>query len=213
MKRSRRSESSLSATELAIKLNEGGWIISDGNRVDGISFPMVASPKLPVVKASLLGETLKIEAGNFSFEVSIDNIVLTDPWTVEIRHTFMRNQQRKKIEGGGWHEVPAVGVELRMSNPALEKSVRKAREEERARQETEELVVRREQFIASINSRFTGKNLIKIEVVDKWKLRLLFEDNSTIEIASETCDCYYGKGSAVVNDISLQGYRRPEYVS
>ncbi len=206
---------SLSSTELVSKLNEGGWIVSGGHQVREVSFA-----KLPVVKASLLGEMLKIETGDRNFEVPSDNIVLTDPWTVEIRHTFMRNQQRKKIEGGGWHEVPAVGIALWVKNPTLEENARKAREdeaqrqkEEQARREAEALADRRQQFSANINAGFAGKKLIKIEVVDEWKLRLLFEDNSTIEIASEICDCYYAGGSAVVNGISLQGFNRPEYVS
>jgi len=41
--------------------------------------------------------------------------------------------------------------------------------------------------------------------VDEGKLLLLFEGNSTIEITNEICDCYYAGGSAVVNNISLQG--------
>ena len=87
---------SLSSTELLGKLNDGGWVVSGGRQAREFGF----SPKLPVVKASLLGEMLKIEASDRSFEVPSDNIVLADPWTVEIRHTFMRSQQRKKIEGG-----------------------------------------------------------------------------------------------------------------
>ena len=64
----------LSSTELVNKLNEGGWIVSGGHQVQGVSFP-----KIPVVKASLLGDTLKIEAGDRNFEVPSENIVLTDP--------------------------------------------------------------------------------------------------------------------------------------
>lgn len=215
MKYSRRSKS-LSSKELESKLNEGGWIVSGGHQARELGF----SPKLPVVKASLLGETLKIETGDRSFEVPSDNIVFFNPWAVEIRNTFMRRQQCKKIDGGGWHEVPTVGIALRVSNPTLEETIRKdceaqakRKKEDQEGREAEALANRRQQFSANINAKFAGMKLIKIEVVDEWKLQFLFEDNSTIEIASEVCDCYFAGGSAVVNGIALKGFQRPEYVS
>lgn len=203
---------SLSPQELVNKLNEGGWIISGGHLVRETGFP-----KFSIIKASLHGETLKIETSERSFEVPNDNIILINRWTAEIRHTFMRNQQRKKIEGGGWHEVPAIGVALRVSNPTLEENARKARdeevrreEEEKARRAAEEFAARREQFITSINAGFAGKKLVKIEVVKECELRLLFEDNSMIEIDSDLGDCCgYNCGSAVVNGVSLHSYHRP----
>lgn len=205
----------LSPTELVSKLNEGGWIVSGGHKVREVVFP-----RLPVVKASLLGETLKIEAGDRSFDVPSDNIALIHPWTIKIRHTFMASQQRKKIEGGGWHKVPAVRIALLVNNPTLEENARKTRQDEARRQkeesdrrEAEALADRQQKFSSSINAEFADKKLIKIEVADKWKLRLLFEDNSTIEIDSEICDCYYAGGSAVVNGISLRSFNPPEYVS
>lgn len=197
----------LSSTELVNKLNEGGWIISGGYQVREVRFA-----KFPVVKASLLGETLKIETRDRSFEVPSNNIVLIDPWIVEIRNTFMRNQQRKKIEGGGWHEVPTVGIALRMSNPTLEETIRKDCEarvqrerQERERREAEAHEVARQQFVAKLTSEFVGKKIAKIEVIGE-NLYIEFEDGSRLSVQLDGGDTYDAWVS--VNNISLYDFKR-----
>lgn len=159
----------LLATELVDKLDEGGWVVSGGHQARELGF----WPKLPVVKASFLGERLMIKTENQDFEVPSDNIVLSDRWTIEIRHTFMVNQQRKKIEGGGWHEVPAVRAALRLSNPtALENDARQAREqaqreeEESKRCAAEKYEAARQEFVTKLTSEFVGKKLEAIGVRD-----------------------------------------------
>ncbi len=215
---------SLVARELVNNLNEGGWFVTGGHLVHDIS-----SPKFPVIKASFLGETLKIETSDRSFDVPSDNIVFINEWTASIRHAFQVKQQRKKIEGGGWREVPAEGTALYVQNPTFEENARKsaqsARDEKERRQkkekadrEAEALADRRRQFSANIHDEFVGKKLDKIEVVkvveeDGFKLRLLFKDSSAIEITSKVCECYYYGGAAVVNGISLRNFDRPEVVS
>lgn len=203
-----RHSTSLSSTELVNKLNEGGWVVSGGHQARELGF----SPKLPVVKASLLGETLKIEGENRSFEVPSNDIALTDPWTVEIRHTFMRSQQRKKIEGGGWHEVPAVGVALQVSNPTFEKTIRKDREaraqrekEEQERQEAKAHEAARQQFVAKLTSEFVGKKLIKIDVIGE-DLHIEFEDGSKLSAQLDGGDTY--DAWINVNNISLRDFER-----
>lgn len=218
--------SSLSSTELVSKLNEGGWVVCAGRETGNPR----SFTQYPVVKASLLEAMLLIETGNRSFVVPSDNIALVYPWDIVIRREYLRREQVKKSEGGGWCEVPFMGTALRLSHlelarKAVEEEQERVREREKAREEearrqkaekerreAEELNARREQFVAGINTEFAGKKLVKIEVTDESKLRLQFEDDSTIEIDSEICDCYYGGGSAVVNGTSLQGFNRTEYV-
>ena len=201
----------LSATELVNKLNESGWIVSGGHQARELGF----SPKLPVVRASLLGETLKIESDDRSFEVPSNNIALTDPWTVEIRHTFMRSQQRKKIEGGGWHEVPAVRVSLRVSNPTLEETIRQDREAQAQREkegrkcsEAEVREAARQQFVAKLTSEFVGKKLTKIDVIDEG-LHIEFEDGSKLSMQLDGGDPY--DAWINVNNISLRSFKRPSW--
>lgn len=203
---------SLSPTELVNKLNDGGWIVSGGHQVRELGF----SPKLPVVRASLLGETLKIETGDRNFEVPSDNIVLINPWTAEINHTFMRRQQRKKIEGGGWHEVPAVRVVLRVTNPEIEKSWREAQEAEAkcAREKRQEANRQRrttemKQFLASIK-RFVGEKITDFQLLD-WDeggpaLIVKFESGNTMRFEFDMNDCEGGYccATAKVNGTSLR---------
>ncbi|OGH69587.1 MAG: hypothetical protein A2754_00305 [Candidatus Magasanikbacteria bacterium RIFCSPHIGHO2_01_FULL_47_8] len=185
---------SLSPTDLVNKLNEGGWSISGRHLMRGVSFS-----KLPVVKALLLGETLKIEVGDSNFDIPSDNIVLVSPWTIEIRETFMRRQQRKKSDGGGWHEVPTVGVTFRVMNLRMAETIQKQNEERvlRENREREDLKAKayeaaRQQFVAKLTSEFVGKKLTKIDVIDE-NLHIGFEDGSEMFFSlggGDTYDAY-----------------------
>lgn len=225
----------LSAWKLVEKLNEGGWVVSGGRRVRGIS-----APNFPVIKAHLLGneatKTVMIETNEGTVELPGDRIAMVNPYTAVIRHTFMRKEQRSKIEGGGWREVPAVGVALEIQHVATAEEQRKIRAEEQRRQdeinaeaerrqreesereeekrrqrEAEALVTRRQEFVNNLNAKFAGKRPLKIEVFEGTKLRILFEGDSTIEIGSDISDCCgYNWGSAVVNGVSLRDFRECE---
>ncbi|QQG46102.1 MAG: hypothetical protein HYY55_04030 [Candidatus Niyogibacteria bacterium] len=206
-----RHSTSLSPIELVNKLNEGGWVVSGGHQVRELGF----SPNPQVVGASLFGELVKIESGDRSFEVPSDNIALTDPWTVEIRHTFMRKQQRKKIEGGGWREVPAVGIALYVSNPTLKETIRRDYEaraqrekEERERRRAEAHEAARQQFVAKLTSEFVGKKLTEIDVVGE-NLHIKFEDGSELSAKLDGGDCY--DAWINVNNISLRDFERPPW--
>lgn len=205
---------SLSLTELVSKLNEGGWIVSGGRQTRELGFQL----KLPVIKALLLEKTLKIETRNRSFEVPNDNIFIIDSWIVEVRHTFMLNQQRKKIEGGGWREVPTVGVALRMSNPEIERLYREAEKakERRACEARQQANRRRrtteiQQFLASISEQFVGEKINAFQFLD-WNeevgpaLIVMFEGGKTMSFKFEMNDCEGGCccATAEVNGTSLR---------
>lgn len=207
----RPSGTPLSPTNFVGKLNEGGWLVSGGRRVREIAWPL----GLPVEEVSLNEGLVKIEAGDRSFEIPNDNIVITDPWTIEVREVLMRQQQRKKIEGGGWQEVPAVGVALRLSNPMIETTILKDREErdrrereERKRLEADELEAARQQFVAKLTSEFVGKTVTRIDTItDKYRLDNLlieFEDGSGLSIELEAEE----PGSWInVNGVQLDNFK------
>jgi len=201
----------LSSAELISKLNEGGWFVSGGHYVRELGF----LTRFPVVEASLLGEILNIECDDVSFQVPSDNIVLTNPWVVEIRHTFMLNQQRKKIDGGGWHEVPAVRAVLRLLNPVLEETIRKDREardkhekEEQKRREMDAYEAARQQFVAKLTGEFVGKKVTEIDVSDGG-LCVGFEDGSELSIELDGGDIY--DAWITVNDVSLDNFEKSIY--
>lgn len=204
----------LSASELVDKLNEGGWFVTGGRNARDFGF----SPKLAVIKTALDGETLKVETAERSFEAPAGNIASSDPWAIGILQTFTRQEQRKKIEGGGWREVPFVGAALLVGNPTLEVAVKKEREEqakrekeEKERKAVEELNARRNNFIANLTAGFVGKTLVEVAVTGEYHqgLQFEFDDGSVITIGSDIGDCCgYNCGSAVVNGVSLDTFKR-----
>jgi deoxyinosine 3'endonuclease (endonuclease V) len=124
-----------------------------------------------------------------TFEVPGDNIVTVEEWMIEVRYTLMIKQQRKKVEGGGFVEVPTVGVALRLSNPAREEAAKKAREtkerlerEERARREAKRLEELRSGFQEELARKYVGKKIVRIDVY-VGGLDLTFEDDSGLSIA------------------------------
>lgn len=228
-------ENRMSAEELVNLINgKSGWIVTGGHKVNDIRLPVaiemeveeptfylpfkkkVAVYGLPVTKASLVGGILKIETSDRSFDLPSDNIV-HDPWyarrAVEIRHTYLHRQQRKKIEGGGWHEVPAVGVTLTLRNPVMEEVEKKAREEqyrreeeERERREAEAYEAARQQFVTKLASEFVGKKITKIDVDEN--LHIEFEDGSKLSAVLDGDNTY--DAWINVNNTSLRTFKKED---
>lgn len=48
----------------------------------------------------------------FTLDVPVSSIVRTEPWQYEVRTTRLVREQRKKDDGGGWHEVPRESCAL-----------------------------------------------------------------------------------------------------
>ncbi|TSC89884.1 MAG: hypothetical protein G01um10143_374 [Parcubacteria group bacterium Gr01-1014_3] len=212
----------LSAEKLIEKLNEGGWIVSGGHRVRGASFP-----NFPVIKAHLLGDEpkLMIETHKGNFEVPSDRIAIINPYTAVIRHTFMRKEQRKKIDGGGWREVPAVGVALEVSYPKIRKDFQKAQEEnarlqdrrsQRAKVTAEtrranKLKKSRQEFAAKLCSKFGGKTIAPdgIDLIENGVegIELKFTDGTKISIELDGGDTWDAWIMVNKNDLSKFYFR------
>ena len=194
-------EKKLSGEELVALVSGGGWEVVGGRaipRKENGYFP----PASPVVQALLLGGALRVATGVGTFDLSSDNIVVVEDWMIEVRCTFMRRQQRKKVDGGGFVDVPTVGVALRLSNPKLEKAAKMAREVEaqrnkkvRQRSEKRRYVKKSDKFEAELAEKYVGKKLVGIELY-YGGLRLRFENGPELTIE--------------LNDDALSGYHMDE---
>ncbi len=192
------------AAELVAKLNSGGWFVTGGHNVGPIF------PKLPVIRAFLEGDTLKVETADRNFEAPANNIAFC-AWEAEVRHTYIDRQLKKKIEGGGFREVTRVGCALRLVNPTIEEAARKARYEanrrrmeEELRKVDEELEVKKQAFVAKLTSEFVGKVPTAFNV-DGGDLTITFEGGSTLSIAlhgGDTWDAWIA-----VNEVSLEDFK------
>jgi len=206
----------LTPDQLLEKFNDGGWILAGGRKMReaGLKWP---SPSLPLVEMLLVDETLTVKAidHSFEFEVTGNDIILTKPWNIEIRQVYMRRQQRKKVDGGGWHEVPAMGVALRFYNPTLREAIEKEQQELAQREKAERehlqavsIETARQEFVTKLTQDHVGKRLTEINVDSDGCLYLKFEDGSDISIELDGGDLY--DVWINVNGISLDTFKPSE---
>lgn len=200
-------EKKLSGEELVALLNGGGWEVVGGRemRDEGGFMPHYA-----VVNASVTGGRLSIATVVSTFQFSDFDIAVVEEWLVEVRCSFMRRQQRKKIEGGGFVEVPAVGVALRLANPAIEEAAKKEREatarkneEERRQREAAEREANEWAFAERLTKEYGGKKLVYVSVFCE-TITLQFDDGSELVISQEGGDLY--DAWINVNEISIRTF-------
>lgn len=179
-------EKQMTAEELVKVLNGGEWVVCGGREIrDEKGF----TPLFSVVKASMAEGKLSIATDVRTFEVPSDRIVLVEEWLIEVRCEFMSRQQRKKVDGGGFVEVPTIGVALRLKNPAMEEAAKKAqeaaarqREEERQQREATEREANERAFDEKLMKQYGGKKLVGVTVMGG-NLSLTFKgDDGTEEV-------------------------------
>src|SRR3989339_1052835 len=196
-------EKKISGEELVALLNGGGWEAVGGREMRNEGGFL---PNEQVVKASVVAEKLSVTTDVRTFDLPSDNIVVVEEWLVEVRCSFMRRQQRKKVDGGGFVEVPAVGVALQLSNPELEKAAKavrdaeaKKKEEERRQREEKAYAEKCAKFQEELAKKFVGRKLVSIEV--QGGLLLRFEDGEKLFVELDGGDTY--DAWIDVNGISL----------
>lgn len=228
----------LSPEELVDKLNEGGWFVTGGRKFKELP----AGPILLVRSASFFGGAIGIQTvdenhrvlfgngGKHLFEVVSDDIALVNSCTIKIRNMATQKLQRKKVDGGGWYEVPVVGLTLLLSHEATKADIQRKKEEDcrrwdeerklRDAKEAEEEKERERQrviavkewgalFLARLEADFSGKKLVKFEGFEGAYpgVRLIFEDGSQMEITTNDWIWRLGRGSACVHGYSLQDFK------
>lgn len=114
----------LTAAELVEQfcLNEG-WEVTGGEAI-GKYLPY--QKRLVIDIWDDFGEDLVlIDLPDKIVEVPADNIVMAEPWLIQILQPVTRLEARKQKEGGGTHEVTRLVAAVRLRNPTLQKKLAK----------------------------------------------------------------------------------------
>lgn len=198
----------MTAEELVQLLNGGGWWVR-GRRetcpeLKGCFFVV---PLHSVVNASVVGEKLLVTTEVRTFELPSDKIFVVKAGVIEVRCEYMRRQQRKKVDGGGFVEVPTIGVALRLNNPAMEEAAKKVqaaeerkKKEERLRREEEERHANQQAFGEKLTKDYLGRKVVRVSVASN-TITVEFEDGSDLFVSLAGGDIY--DAWLNVNEISL----------
>lgn len=195
-------------------LNVGGWKLS----LKGASVP--TSPQ-NVTRVEIVDGEFVVRNGDLvlfhlsmeelSAEIKGDRVEATGdllPRHIAIRGPFMVTQQRKKIEGGGWHEVKQVGTRCSFTHTAAQAQydadkLAQRRKEEWAREEAKQARLEEEkrekeraeaeharhiaEYVSRQQAKLQGRKLVELRIDnDVHSVDLVFEGG--IEIAVVLCD-------------------------
>ena len=195
-------------------INEGGWTAASGHCLEELGGSKAIWLYVRA-KISPTGSVL-ITAGGVTIDLPSDKIVRLDAWRIEIVRTHMVPQQRKKVDGGGWHDVPKDGPALRLTNRAIElahtaESERAAAEDLRLRQEAN--AARRSEgkrlLLADLNA-FVGQTVtgFRLEESEDGDPQLIVEfgEYNSLSVAFDMNGCEGGscEATARVQGTSLR---------
>lgn len=220
----------LTPAQFIEKINAGGWF-----RFNPTAYSTLGCRGYfqPVKKVKFVGDVL-----------TVDNITVNSPsvfWSqsqpnqILIKEPYIRQEQKKKVDGGGWREIPSTRVALRLVDDefvrlakeasARRKEQKRQQAEERERRETARKVakakqkeedeknrlVRGVQFLATLNEKYRGKRLVADQPIklEGQTLVLQFENGETIKIDlfDSGEDWYYNSSHLIVNDISTESFK------
>lgn len=190
-------------------INGGGWIPTSGHFLPEFSDSKIIWQDARA-EISPMGSIL-ITAGDVTVDLPSDKIVRLDAWRIEIVRTHLVAQQKKKADGGGWHDVPKDGPALRLINRAIEAAhtaecERAAAEDLRLRQEAN--VARRSEekrlLLADLQA-FVGQTVTAFSLEDEVVV-VHFGDNNSLTFEFDMNDCEGGscEATARVQGTSLR---------
>jgi len=110
----------ISQEQALLLLNVGGWQLRSGRMTKGVT------PNVVVTGAEIVADVLMLRNGTeavASINIERLSVDVTDedrPRRLAFNGPFMVKQQRKKIDGGGWHEVEQIGTQLLLVNAAAQ---------------------------------------------------------------------------------------------
>ncbi|MBI2473380.1 hypothetical protein HYV70_02400 [Candidatus Uhrbacteria bacterium] len=178
--------------ELIAEIGKGGWVLGrqmvSSACVEGEEL-VLASDGGDVSRLIMDGKNRSIQHGS----PEVEEIIVKRPRMVK--------QQRKKIEGGGWHEVEKVGVHMTLTNASAKakneqwrKDEEKRRHEEAARQHAEAVSAFLSKQLA-----LAGNGHVVAMTQNGVALVIEFENGHKLFIDS------YGRGDGYYSSVLVEG--------
>ncbi len=214
----------LTPAQLVEKLNAGGWF-----RFHPLSFSTCGcrGSFWPTEKAELVDDVLTI--GNIT--VKQPSMVWLQQDQILVKEPYIRREQKKKVDGGGWREIPSIRIVLRLVNEnfvhlarkesAFRKEqerqknaerermevVRKVAEAKKKEEEEQARLARGVQFLNALNEHYQGKKLAIESPIqtEEQTLVLKFEDGDILRVVLFDASDYY-PSHLIVNEISTESF-------
>ncbi len=217
------TDSPISLAALAEMVNRGGW-----------HFRRPGYPEYvfsPIKEATSLCDLLRLD------EVRVDQatVTLMPDGLIRVCVPHVRREQKKKADGGGWREIPALRVAHHLVNDAYiscykDGLARKKEEKQRQQEEAERLAAERRgqearareeeerlrlargvKFLAHLNEQYRGKRLSPDQPLrlEGQTLTLTFDDDThlTVDLFDARDDGYYEEGRLILNGVSTLSFQ------
>lgn len=217
----------LTLAQLVYKLEAGGWFRFNPTAYSSLG---CRGSFQPVKRVELVGDILTVD----NIIVNSPSVFWSQPNQILIKEPYIRREQKKKIDGGGWREIPSTRVALRLVNDEFVRLAKEAsahrKEQERQRAEVRErrevarkvaeakqkeedeenCLARGIQFLATLNEKYRGKRLVADQPIklEGQTLVLQFENGETlkVDLFDSGEDWYYNPSHLIVNDISTKSF-------
>lgn len=191
----------ISLEEALLLVNVGGWHLCGGRMAKGVS--------VTVTKVEVVGDVLILRNGSEAVaSVNIDRLFVEmvdvdRPRRITFNGPFMIKQQRKKVDGGGWHDVEQIGTQLSLINAAAQTQYEaelaekkqkadadaKAKAEEDRRRAEEERSARLLAFFARQKEQIAGSRVVDL-TGGPMGLTIKFENGYELNIELDGGDIY-----------------------
>lgn len=193
----------ISLEQALLLVNAGGWRLRD------VHLAKEVMPNTVVTSAEIVGDTLVLRNGSESVVSVNTDRLLADmmdperPRRIAFSGPFMISQQRKKVDGGGWHEVERIGTRFLLVNMAAQtqyeteqtkkreqsEAAAKAKEEDDRRRVLEERDARRSAFLARQKEQIGDSRVFEL-VATSSDIRIKFDNGHELKIELDGGDTY-----------------------
>src|SRR3989344_523954 len=192
--------------------------------------PVAFDSFVPVKSVKFNGYSLVVD----SITVNHPSVFLVEYGKIVVTEPYIRREQKSKVDGGGWREIPSTRVIFRFVDEnfirlakeasAYRKEQERQRKEDRERQEVarkaaeakqrekneQKRLARGFQFLASLNEKYKGKKLADQQPVklEEQTLTLQFEDGDIlkVDLYDSGDNWYYRSSHLIVNEISAESF-------
>lgn len=196
--------------EQALSLvNAGGWQLRSGHSAKGVK------PNMLVTDAEIIGDALVLQDGYQVASIKVERLLVEmidegRPRHLVFNGPYMAKQQRKVVDGGGFHEVEQIGTQFLLVNTAaqaqyevelanereqakaatrVQEIAAKAQAEEKRRRVLEERDSRVLMFLTRQKERIAGRRVVDL-TGGSMGLTIKFDDGYELNIELDGGDTF-----------------------
>lgn len=177
---------------LLAEIGKGGWVL--GQKV--VTSARIEDNEIVFALADASESRLPIDGKNRCIPRG-----QPEPEEVVVERPHMVRQQRKKIDGGGWHEVEKIGTHMILTNAGTVANNKRWRKEEEKRRREERAAEHAEAVSALLSKQLglAGNGRVVAMTQDGAALVIEFENGHKLFINS------FGRGDGYYSSVLVEG--------